>query len=67
MLGQRLRDVDVRCHRQRVYARVSAASSMHSRQLPGHPMDRFLERLLGRRTVVLSLPPHERPAVELDR
>src|SRR6185312_8126629 len=37
------------------------------RFLTRHALERFLERLLDRRPVLLPLPPHERPAVIFDR
>ena len=64
---QRLRDVDMRGHGQRMDAGVGAAGGVDRCLLAGHPLQRFLERLLDRRAMVLPLPAHERPAVIFDR
>ena len=49
MRRQRSRDVDMRAHRQRMDARVGAPGGDELRLLAGHPLQRFLERLLDRR------------------
>jgi len=54
-------------HRQGVHPGIRPASGMHGRQLGGHAMNCFLEPLLNGRPMVLTLPAHEGPAVELDR
>ena len=59
--------VDV-CHLpQRVDPGVRATGGMDRRQLASHAMDCLFEPLLNRRPMVLTLPAHERPPVELDR
>ena len=46
MLGQELRNVDMRGHRQGVDAGVGPARGMNGRDLARHPMNRFLDGLL---------------------
>ena len=57
----------MRRHRQCVDPGVGAAGGRERRSLAGHRCERFLERLLDRRAVVLPLPAHERAAVIFDR
>ena len=66
VLRERLGDIRVRRHGKRVDPGIRAARAMNGRQLAGHAMDGFLERLLDGRPMVLPLPAHERPAVEFD-
>ena len=46
--------------------RRRCARRREPRPLAGHLLERFLERLLDRRAMVLPLPAHERPAVIFD-
>jgi hypothetical protein len=64
---ERLRDIDVHRHGERMHPRIGAPSRRESGALPRHALQRFLERLLDRRPVILPLPPHEGPAVIFDR
>src|SRR5689334_16477894 len=53
-------------HRQCMDARVGPAGSDESALLAGHLLERFLERLLDRRAMILPLPAHERAAIIFD-
>ena len=65
--GERLGDVDVRGHGERMDPGVGAAGGGERRSLAGHPRECLFQRLLDRRAMVLPLPAHERPAVIFDR
>ena len=44
---------------------IGSAGSVQRHQLAGHPKDRLFQRLLHRGAMILPLPAHEGPAVEL--
>jgi len=67
MRRKRTLDVDMCRHRQRVHARVGPSRSRERRRFASHLFKRFFERLLNRRSMILSLPAHERTAIILDR
>lgn len=60
-------DVDMRAHCKRMDARIGPSGSNELARFPGHPVQRFLERLLNGRTMILPLPAHERTSGKLDR
>ena len=60
-------DVDVSGHRHCMNSGIGSACSADYGMFASHPTERLLERLLDRRTMVLPLPAHERPAVIFDR
>src|SRR6185437_17065293 len=57
----------MRGHRERLDSGIGPPRGREPRLLAGHPLEGFLEHLLDRRTVLMPLPPHERPAVIFDR
>ena len=65
--GQRLGDVDMRRHPQRVDPGIGPPGAMHRDGLAGHLADRLFERLLDRFAQCLPLPADERPAVIFER
>ena len=67
MLRDRLRYVHMSSHRESVNTGIRPPGGMHGGQFAGHAMDGLLEPLLDGGAVVLPLPAHEGPPVELDR
>src|SRR5205085_6576433 len=65
--SDRLLDIDMGGHRQRMDAGIGAPRGMESHLLMADRPDRLLDRLLDRRAVRLPLPAHERAAVIFDR
>ena len=54
MFSNGFRNVHMRRHRQRVHAGIGAPRRVYGNKLAGHPVNGFFERLLHRRTVVLT-------------
>ena len=61
--GQRLGDIDVRRHPERVHPGIGPPGAMDRDGFAGHLADRLLERLLDGIAQRLPLPADERPAV----
>ena len=63
----RLIEFSMRAHRQRMDARIGAASGVQNGVFAGHFGNCILNRLLHRRTMRLPLPAHIGAAVKFDR
>ena len=66
MLRQTFLDLDMRAHRHGVDPGICPASCVYRGELASHLRERFFQRLLDRRPMILPLPAHEGAAVIFD-